>query len=71
MRLQKCIFVAKKGKSMNKLTKFSKIMLVLAFFFALLVAVGCKKDPTLDFEKKSFEVEEGQTFELQPIITNL
>ena len=56
---------------MNKLTKFSKIMLVLAFFFALLVAVGCKKDPTLDFEKKSFEVEEGQTFELQPIITNL
>jgi len=56
---------------MNAKLSVKKFLLVLTFLFALFVVVGCRKDPTLTFEKTSFEVEVGEVVELKPVITDL
>ena len=56
---------------MNKRFSITKLMLVLTFLFTLLVAVGCKKNPTLSFEKETIEAQVGELVKLAPQITNL
>lgn len=44
--------------------------LILVFALGLLL-IGCKENPTLNFDQSSISVEVGQEFELQPKIENL
>ena len=47
-----------------------KLMLVLTFALVVVLFAGCGEKPELKFTKDSFEVEVGETFELEPVITN-
>ena len=57
---------------MNKRFSITKLMLVLTFLFSLIAFVGCKDEkPDLNFDKVDVEVNEGESFTLNPAIKNL